>query len=166
MNLDFVPIGLAITLEPAPLAAFLVVLASERGIRKGAAFIFGWFLSLAVVIALTVLATGNRPPKPSTALSVAALVQPWPLVIAAAAIVAEAKVSSAETYISLILFCLIATSSVLVIEIHAAFRPERSRALLARIKTWVDTYMDQVIIIVSVLLGLWLIGKSSYVLAA
>ena len=99
------------------------------------------------------------------AVVIAALVQPWPLVIAAAAIVAEAKVSSAETYISLILFCLIATSSVLVIEIHAAFRPERSRALLARIKTWVDTHMDQVIIIVSVLLGLWLIGKSSYVLA-
>jgi threonine/homoserine/homoserine lactone efflux protein len=216
VNLDFVPIGLAITLEPAPLAAFLVVLASERGIRKGAAFIFGWFLSLAVVIALTVLATGNRPPKPSTAPSVAvlavkiaigaglllialrqyrrmgrpkkprktpkwqvridkmsswyavviaALVQPWPLVIAVAAIVAEAKVSSAETYIALFLFCLIATSSVLVIEIHAAFRPARSRALLARIKTWVDTHTDQVIIIVFVLLGLWLIGKSSYLLA-
>lgn len=59
MNFDFVPIGAAITLEPAPLAAFLVVLASERGVRKGAAFIFGWFLSLAIVIALTVLATGN-----------------------------------------------------------------------------------------------------------
>jgi hypothetical protein len=168
------------------------------------------------VIALTVLATGNRPPKPSTAPSVAvlavkmaigaglllialrqyrrmnrpkkfrktpkwqaridkmpswyavviaALVQPWPLVIAAAAIVAEAKVSSAETYISLILFGLIATSSVLVIEIHAVFKPERSRTLLARLKTWIDIHKDVVIIIVSVLLGLWLIGKSSYLLA-
>jgi hypothetical protein len=72
---------------------------------------------------------------------------------------------SAETYISLFLFCLIATSSVLVIEIHAVFRPERSHALLARIKTWIDTHTDQAIIIVSVLLGIWLIGKSSYLLA-
>jgi threonine/homoserine/homoserine lactone efflux protein len=214
--LDLVLIGLAITLEPLPLTAFLLVLASERGVRKGAAFVFGWFLSLAIVIALTVLATGNNPPKPRTAPSVAvlavktaigaglllvalrqrrrmgrpkkprktprwqaridkmsswyavviaALVQPWPLVAAAAAIVVEAKLSSAATFISLFVFCLIATSSILVMEIHAAFRPERSHALLARIKTWIDTHTDQVIIIVSVLLGLWLIGKSSYLLA-
>jgi threonine/homoserine/homoserine lactone efflux protein len=215
--LDLVLIGLAITLEPLPLTAFLLVLASERGVRKGAAFVFGWFLSLAIVIALTVLATGNQPPKPRTppsaavlavkiaigaglllialrqrrrmgqpkkprkppkwqaridkmsswyAVVIAVLVQPWPLVAAAAAIVVEAKLSSAETYISLFLFCLIATSSVLVIEIHAVFRPERSHALLARIKAWIDTHADQAIIIVSVLLGLWLIGKSSYLLAA
>jgi threonine/homoserine/homoserine lactone efflux protein len=214
--LDFVLIGLAITLEPLPLTAFLLVLASERGVRKGAAFVFGWFLSLVAVIALTILATGNKPPKPRTAPSaavlavkiaigvglllialrqrrrmgrpkkprktpkwqariekmpswhaavIAALVQPWPLVAAAAAIVVEAKLSSAETYISLFLLCLIATSSVLVIEIHAVFRPERSHALLARLKAWIDTHTDQVIIIVSVLLGLWLIGKSSYLLA-
>jgi hypothetical protein len=93
---------------------------------------------------------------------IAALVQPWPLVAAAAAIVVEAKLSSAATYVSLFLFCLIATSSVLVIEIHAVFRPERSHALLARIKAWIDTHRDRVIIIVSVLLGIWLIGKSSY----
>ena len=102
---------------------------------------------------------------PWHAVVIAALVQPWPLVAATAAIVVEAKLSSEETYISLFLFCLIATSSVLVMEIHAVFRPERSRALLARVKAWIDTYTDQAIIIVSVLLGLWLIGKGSYLLA-
>ncbi len=213
MILDLVLIGLAITLEPLPLTAFLLVLASERGVRKGAAFVFGWFLSLAIVIALTVLATGNNPPGPRTppsaavlavkiaigagllllalrqrrrmgrpkkprkipkwqaridkmspwhAVVIAALVQPWPLVAGAAAIVVEAKLSSAETYIR---SSCSATSSVLVIEIHAVFRPERSHALLARIKAWIDTHTDRVIIIVSVLLGLWLIGKSSYLLA-
>ena len=50
--------------------------------------------------------------------------------------------------------------------IHAVFRPERSHALLARTKAWIDTHRDQAIIIVSVWLGLWLIGKSSYLLAA
>jgi hypothetical protein len=73
MVLNLVLIGLAITLDPLPLTAFIVVLPSERGVTKGAAFVFGWLLSLAVVVTVTVLATGNDPPKPSTAPSLAAL---------------------------------------------------------------------------------------------
>ena len=71
--LDLVLIGLAITLDPLPLTAFRVVLPSERGARKGAAFLFGWLVLLATVVAVTVLATGNNPPKPNTAPSLAAL---------------------------------------------------------------------------------------------
>jgi len=71
---DLVILALAITFEPIPLTAFIVVLASERGVRNGAGFIFGWLASLAAVIALTLLATGNNPPKPSTGPSIAALV--------------------------------------------------------------------------------------------
>jgi threonine/homoserine/homoserine lactone efflux protein len=73
MVLNLVLIGLAITLDPLPLTAFIVVLPSKRGVRKGAAFVFGWLVSLAVVVTVTVLATGNNPPKPSTAPSLAAL---------------------------------------------------------------------------------------------
>ena len=73
MIVDLVLTGLAITLEPLPLTAFLLVLASGRDTRKGAAFVFGWLLSLAVVIALTVLATGNKPPKSRTPPSAAVL---------------------------------------------------------------------------------------------
>ena len=40
--LDLVLIGLVITLEPIPLTAFILVLTSKGGVRKGAAFIFGW----------------------------------------------------------------------------------------------------------------------------
>jgi hypothetical protein len=49
VTLDVVVIGLAITLEPVPLTAFLVVLASKHRARRGAAFVFGWLVSLAVV---------------------------------------------------------------------------------------------------------------------
>jgi hypothetical protein len=73
MVLDLVLIGLAITLDPLPLTAFFVVLPSKGGTRKGAAFVFGWLVSLAVVVSVTVLATGNNPPKPNTAPSLAAL---------------------------------------------------------------------------------------------
>jgi len=36
-------------------------------VAKGAAFVFGWLVSLAIVVTATVLATGNNPPKPDTA---------------------------------------------------------------------------------------------------
>jgi hypothetical protein len=71
--LSLLVIGLAITLEPIPLTAFILILQSKNGVRKGAAFIFGWLASLAVVVVVTVLATGNSPPKPSTAPTIAAL---------------------------------------------------------------------------------------------
>ena len=73
VTLELIFIGLAITLEPIPLTAFILVVSSKGGVKKGAAFIFGWLLSLAIIIALTVLVTGNKPPKPSTAPSLAAL---------------------------------------------------------------------------------------------
>jgi threonine/homoserine/homoserine lactone efflux protein len=214
--IDLIIIGLAITLEPIPLTAFILVLASKGGVRKGAAFIFGWLLSLAVVVAGTVLVTGNKPPKPNTAPSLAALAvkiaigavllvialrrwrkmgqpkkpkkvpkwqtgidnmspwfamvlgpltQPWGLVAAGVATIMEAKLSSWKDYLALILFCLISTGVYLVMEIYAGFRPENCRVMLARLRSWIDGHTDQVIIIVSLVLGFWLIGKSAYVLA-
>ena len=73
MILDLVLIGVAIALDPLPLTAFLVVLPSERGVRKGAAFVFGWLVSLVIVVTVTILATGNNPPQPNTAPSLASL---------------------------------------------------------------------------------------------
>ena len=73
MVLDLVLIGVAIALDPLPLTAFLVVLPSKHGVGKGAAFVFGWLLSLAIVVTVTVLATGNNPPEPDTAPSLADL---------------------------------------------------------------------------------------------
>ena len=71
--LNLMLIGLAIALDPLPLTAFMVILPSKRGVRKGAAFVFGWLVSLAIVVTVTVLATGNNPPKPNTAPSLASL---------------------------------------------------------------------------------------------
>ncbi len=217
MILDLLLIGLVITLEPIPLTAFILVLASKGGVRKGAAFIFGWLASLAIVVAGTVLVTGNQPPKPSTAPSLAALAvkiaigvvlvliavrqwrrmgqpkkpkktpkwqtgidnmspwyamglapltQPWGLVAAGVATITEAKLSSWQTYIGLFLFCLVATAVYVVLELYAGFRPERSQAFLASTRAWIDTHTDQVIIVVSLVLGLWLVGKSIYLIVS
>ena len=71
--LNLVIIALGITLEPIPFTAFALVLASKNGVSKAAFFISGWILSLAIVVAATLAATDNRPPKPSTAPSTAVL---------------------------------------------------------------------------------------------
>jgi threonine/homoserine/homoserine lactone efflux protein len=71
--LNLVLIGVAIALDPLPLTAFLVVLPSRRGTVKGAAFVFGWLVSLAAVVAITIAATANNPPKPATVPSLASL---------------------------------------------------------------------------------------------
>ena len=71
--LNLVVLALAITLEPIPFTAFAVVLASEGGVTKAAFFISGWILSLAVMVAITLAATRNHAPRPSTAPSTTAL---------------------------------------------------------------------------------------------
>ncbi len=73
MVLNLLLIGLAVALDPLPLTAFVVILPSKRGVRKGAAYVFGWLVSLAIVVAVTVVATGNNPPKPNTVPSLASL---------------------------------------------------------------------------------------------
>ena len=73
MVLDLLLIGSAIALDPLPLTSFVVVLPSKRGVRKGAAYLFGWLASLAIVVTITVLATGNNPPNPNTVPSLASL---------------------------------------------------------------------------------------------
>ena len=215
MILNLIVIGLAVALDPLPLTAFLVVLPSRRGVRKGAAYVFGWLVSLAAVVTITVLATGNNPPKPSTAPSLAALavkivlgavlvwiavrhirargrpkppkkppkwqehvdsmspwfalglapaLQPWVLIGAGAATVVEAKLSSWESFLALFLYCVLASSSYLAMEIYAIIRPAQSQALLRRARTWIDSHTDQVIIAGSLIIGFWLIADSLYLI--
>jgi len=215
MILNLIVIGVAVALDPLPLTAFLVVLPSRRGVRKGAAYVFGWLVSLAAVVTIAVLATGNNPPKPSTAPSLAALavkivlgavlvwiavrhirargrpkppkkppkwqehvdsmspwfalglapaLQPWVLIGAGAATVVEAKLSSWESFLALFLYCVLASSSYLAMEIYAIVRPAQSQALLRRARTWIDSHTDQVIIAGSLIIGFWLIADSIYLL--
>ncbi len=217
MTLDLILIGVAISLDPIPVSAFMIILPSKRGVVKGAAFIFGWLISLAIVVAVTVLATGDNPPKPSTvpslaglavkiaigvglvgiavrqrrrlgqpkkprkpprwqagidnmspwfAIGIAPLVQPWGLIAAGAATVVQAKVSSFESYLALFFFCALGSASYVGMEIYAGFRPDQSQALLTRIRVWMDTHTDQVIIVGSLLLGFWLIGQSIYLIVS
>ena len=71
--LDLFLIGLVVTLEPIPLTAMILLLASERGLLKGLGFTLGWLLTLVLIVAVTVLITGGKPLIPHSSPSTAAL---------------------------------------------------------------------------------------------
>jgi threonine/homoserine/homoserine lactone efflux protein len=104
--------------------------------------------------------------SPWTAAGLAAFLQPWALVAAGAATVVQAKLSTAGDYVTLVLFCLLATSSFLYLELYAVFAPAAATSRLERMRAWLDTHQDQVIVLVLLLLGCWLAGKSIYLLVS
>jgi len=100
------------------------------------------------------------------AAGLAAFLQPWTLVAAGAATVVQAKLATAGSYLILILFCLLATSSFLYLELYATFASAKATARLERMRKWLDSHQDQVIIAICLLLGFWLAGKSIYLLVS
>jgi threonine/homoserine/homoserine lactone efflux protein len=214
MVLDLVIIGLAITLEPLTLVGFTLIVGSEKGIKKGLAFIIAWIACLVAVIAAVVLATGGKPPKLHAGSSTAALVvktiagvlllwigwrrwqhrgrprkkpawmarldrlslwtaaglgvllQPWSLVAAGAATVVQAKLSTAGDWVALVGFCLLAALSFLVLELYMTFSPEAAGVRFGQLQTWIDTHEDQLIVVGSLVVGAWLLGKSLYLIVS
>ena len=214
MVLDLIIIGLAITLEPLTIVAFILILGAEKGVRKGLSFILGWMACLVAVLAAVILLTGGKPPEPHTAPSTAALVvkallgvvliwvafrqrrhmgrprkqpgwmarldhlslwtaaglgvflQPWSLVAAGAATVVQAKLSTAGDWLTLVLFCLLATSSFLAMELYAAFAPAAAGARMEQLRKWIDMHTDQAIVALSLVVGCWLLADSIYLIVS
>ncbi|WP_443067865.1 GAP family protein [Streptomyces sp. NBC_01351] len=71
---DLLLIGLAVTLFPLPIMAFVLVVSAPRGVSKGLAFILAWLACLVAVIAIVLFLTGGEPPPPRSPPSIAALV--------------------------------------------------------------------------------------------
>ena len=63
-------------------------------------------------------------------------------------------------------FCVLATSGYLYLELYATFAGANAEARLARMREWLNTHQDQVIIAVCLLLGFWLAGNSIYLLVS
>lgn len=215
MTLDLLLVGLAITLEPLPLSAYLLLLSSEHGTRKGFGFVLGWVLTLVGLVVVTLLVTGGTPlsagSTPSTAVLVAKillgvallvfawrtrakrgrpapppprwktgidrlgfvpamglgfLLQPWPLVAAGVASVTAADLGSATTVLVLVGFCLLASAGYLAIQTYAAASPVSARARLDALNVWIVSHRDGIAVVAAVAIGLWLIGKSTYLLLA
>jgi hypothetical protein len=210
MTLDLILIGLTIALEPLPLTAYLLVLSSKGGIRKGWGFLIGWVGTLVGIVVLTLALTGGKPPRPGTvpsttalvvqialglgllfvawrqqarrgrpkrppswlakvdhmsvpaAIALGFLVQPWPLVAAGAASVMQADLSETSSVIALILFCLLATGSYLVMQVYVSVAPATAGVRLRGLNDWIGSHTDQIIIGVSAFIGAWLIARGAY----
>jgi threonine/homoserine/homoserine lactone efflux protein len=210
--LDLFLIGFVVTLEPIPLTAMILLLATEGGLLKGLGYVLGWMVTLVVIVAVTVLVTGGKPlipnsnpstavlalklgigvvlvliayrrwgswqsaeprgqPKwmagidrvnPVTAAGLAFLLQPWVLVTAGVATITEAKLSSTLEYVAVFAFCVWCSASYLVMESYAALRPARVKTTLTALLRWITTHRDQVIVFLSLGLGLYLMAKSTY----
>ncbi|MGV9501062.1 GAP family protein [Streptomyces sp. NPDC003642] len=247
MVVDLLLIALAITLDPLPIMAFVLVVASVRGARKGLAFILGWVTCFVAVITLVLLLTGGQPPEPRSppstfnlvakllvgvslvaygihrrrrpghersrggpvtseprppapapapghdpdpdpaapprparsspltsrmdrgsagaAAGLAVLLQPWGLVAAGATTVVSADTSHATTWPVLLAFCLLASSTLLAAELYVVFRPAQARSRLLRLRTWMQNHAERAIVAGSIVIGLWLTGRSIYGLA-
>ncbi|MCX5193005.1 GAP family protein [Streptomyces sp. NBC_00249] len=224
MVLDLLLIGLAVTLFPLPIMAFVLVVSAPRGVRKGLAFILAWLACLVAVIAAVLLLTGGQPPPPRSPPSIAALaatlaigvglvlysehrrrrsrrdapapsaneptasgtslesrmdqatgwsaaalavlLQPWGMVAAAAATVVQADLSHAESSLALFAFCLLATSTLLAMELYMVFSPEKAQLALTNLRAWLERHKDPAIVVACLVLGLWLVGRSLYQLTA
>ena len=212
MTLDLILLGAAIALNPLPIGAYILLVGSAHGIAKGFGYVLGWVGCLALVIGLTLVLTGGRPPRPHTAPStfglivriiagmillalawrqrkqtgrpksppkwqtnldhlgpaaaagIAVLLQPWTLTAAGAATISQADLATAGSVIAIVIFCVLCTGSYIVMQSLAMLRPEATIARLQGLNAWIDSHRDPVLVTILTGVGLWLIGKSAYLL--
>ncbi|MFF0561721.1 GAP family protein [Streptomyces sp. NPDC020472] len=123
----------------------------------------------------------RRPPRPHgpprwaaridnaswvTAAGLAWLLQPWGLVGAGAATALEANLSTTGDWLALTGYCLLATLSLIVMEMYAVWAPAAAEARLNALRNWLSRHQEQLVVTLSLLAGLWLTAVSIYELVA
>jgi Sap, sulfolipid-1-addressing protein len=104
--------------------------------------------------------------NPLTAAGLAFLLQPWVLVAAGMTTIVEGKFDTPGEYILVFTFCVWCSASYLLLETYAAVRPDKVKARLQAILTWINTHRDETIVFLSLALGLYLMAKSIYELVS
>ncbi|MCX4722260.1 GAP family protein [Streptomyces virginiae] len=104
--------------------------------------------------------------SPATAAGLAWLLQPWALVGAGAATAIDANLSTPTDWLALTGYCLLATLSLIVMELYALWAPAAADARLNALRSWLEQHQEQLIVTLSLLAGLWLTARSIYGLVA
>ncbi|MFE4258885.1 GAP family protein [Streptomyces sp. NPDC056883] len=97
-----------------------------------------------------------------SAAGLALLLQPWGMVGAGAATVVEADLSRSGSYLALLAFCVLATSSLLAMELYMVCAPDRAGLALTNLRTWLSGHKDRAVVVTCLVLGVWLAGRSLY----
>ncbi len=96
------------------------------------------------------------------AIALGVLLQPWPLVAAGAVAAAELGAENGWTALTWVLFMLIASASLLIMEGYAITKPESARAALDRLQAWIQGHRDQTITVLSLVVGVILVAQGVY----
>ncbi|MFE5711552.1 GAP family protein [Streptomyces sp. NPDC056501] len=97
-----------------------------------------------------------------SAAGLAVLLQPWGMVSAAAATVVKADLSQVSSFLALFGFCVLATAGLLAMELYMVFAPEKAQRSLVSLRRWLERHKDPAIVLICLVLGLWLVGRSLY----
>ncbi|MFI9748133.1 GAP family protein [Streptomyces sp. NPDC052494] len=97
-----------------------------------------------------------------SAAGLAVLLQPWGMVSAAAATVVKADLSQVASFLALFGFCVLATAGLLAMELYMVFAPEKAQHSLVSLRGWLERHKDPAIVLICLILGLWLVGRSLY----
>ncbi|KOG35882.1 MULTISPECIES: GAP family protein [Streptomyces] len=123
----------------------------------------------------------RRPPRPHgpprwaaridnaslvAAAGLAWLLQPWGLVGAGAATAVDANLSTLTDWLVLTGYCLLATLSLIVMEMYTVWVPAAANARLNALRSWLQQHQEQLVVTLSLLIGLWLTARSIYELVA
>ncbi|WP_037627651.1 GAP family protein [Streptomyces aureus] len=100
--------------------------------------------------------------SPATAAGLAWVLQPWALVGAGAAAAVDANLSTAADWAALTGYCLLATLSLIVMETYMLRAPEAANARLNGLRDWLNRHQEQLIVRISLVVGLWLTAHSIY----
>ncbi|OQR61475.1 hypothetical protein B6E66_24080 [Streptomyces maremycinicus] len=98
--------------------------------------------------------------SPAAAAGLAWLLQPWALVGAGAATAVDADLSTLADWLALTAYCLLATLSLIVMETYVVRSPAVANARLNALRSWLEGHQEQLIVLLSLLLGLWLTARS------
>ncbi|MFI8264602.1 MULTISPECIES: GAP family protein [unclassified Streptomyces] len=101
-----------------------------------------------------------------SAASIAVLLQPWGMVGLAATTVVEADLSNSASFVALFAFCILATSSLLAMELYMVFAPQRAHLALTNLHAWLQGHKEPAIVITCLVLGLWVVARSLYELTS
>ena len=85
--------------------------------------------------------------------------QPWPIMIAGGAEIAQVHIPTAEAVLVIVLFAVASAVGIIVLEVLAIRSPGSAAARLEQIRTYVDTHRDSVVNWALLIGGLWLIGR-------
>ncbi|MDQ0688486.1 hypothetical protein QFZ56_007449 [Streptomyces achromogenes] len=98
--------------------------------------------------------------SPAAAAGLAWMLQPWALVGAGAATAVDADLSTLADWLALTAYCLLATLSLIVMEMYAVRAPTVANARLNALRSWLAQHQEQLIVTLTLLTGLWLTARS------